>query len=330
MRGRASLGVRIATGFLVGSLASISAAAQEWPSRPMTMVVPYAAGGTADAVARILAAGLTQTLGQQVIVENVGGAGGMTGANRVAKATPDGYQFVFGSTGNIAQNQTLYKKPLYNSATEFAPVMLVAEQAVVLVARKDLPADSLQEFIAYAKANQARMQYGSPGAGSAPHLACALLNSAIGVNVTHVPYRGGGQAMQDLVAGRIDYQCPINTVALPQLESHAIKAIAVLSRGRSPSLPGVASAREQGLEDFETPYWNGVFLPRETPEAIVQKLHDAVATTIDDPTVQERMRKIGAEPVPPTRRSPQYLKTFVESEIGKWGKIIKASGVTMD
>jgi tripartite-type tricarboxylate transporter receptor subunit TctC len=174
------------------------AAAQGWPIRPVTMVVPLAAGSGIDVLGRILAPRLSELLGQQVIVENVSGAGGMTGAPRVARAAPDGYQLLLGGTGTHALNQTLYRHPLYNAAAEFAPVVLVAEQPIVLIARKELPADNLQEFITYAKANQGRMQYGSAGAGSAAHLSCVLLNAAIGINVTHVPYRGGGPAMQDL------------------------------------------------------------------------------------------------------------------------------------
>ena len=167
----------------------------------MTMVAPFAAGGSTDAIARIVADGLSIQLHQPVIVENVGGAGGMTGTNRVAKAAPDGYQFVLGNVGTHAQNQTLYKAPLYNAATDFAPVVLMMDQSLVLVARKDFPASNLQEFIAYTKANQSKMQYSSSGAGGSNHLACVLLNAAIGINVTHIPYRGAGQAMQDLLAG---------------------------------------------------------------------------------------------------------------------------------
>src|SRR5438105_9604223 len=175
-------------------------AAQDWPTRPVTMVVPYAAGGPADVMARILTQRLSEILGAQVIVENVGGAGGMNGVARVAKAAADGYQFVFGDSGTFAANQTLYKNALYNAATDFAPVALVVGQSMVLLTRKDFPAGNLREFIAQVKANQAKLQYGSSGAGSPPHLACALLNTTIGVKVTHIPYRGSALAMQDLIA----------------------------------------------------------------------------------------------------------------------------------
>jgi tripartite-type tricarboxylate transporter receptor subunit TctC len=306
---------------------NVTAQAQNFPTRPLIMVVPLAAGGTADVVARILAAGLSQVLGQQVIIENISGAGGMTGAHRVAKAQPDGYVFVLGTSGTHALNQTIYRKPLYNAATDFEPVALITEQPIVLVARKDLPANNLQEFIAYTKVNQAKMQYGSTAPGSGVHLACALLNMAIGVNVTHIPYRGGGPAMQDLIAGRIDYQCAVNTIAMPQIESHTIKAIATLTRNRSPSLPALASAHEQGLTNFEASVWYALFLPKGTPAAIIRKLNDATVAAMEMPSVQARMKAIGADLVAPERRSPEYLQKFVESEIEKWAVLIKAAGV---
>ncbi len=330
MRARALLRHAIAIGIALDAFATPAAAAEDWPSRPLTMVVPFAAGGTADPIGRVLAAGLSQILGQQVIVENVGGAGGMTGASRVAKAAPDGYQFVFGSTGTFAHSQTFYKHPLYNTATDFAPVALVSQQPIVLVARKDLPVQNLQEFIAYTKANQTKMQYGSPGVGSGNHLACALLNAAIGVNVTHVPYRGGGPAMQDLIAGRTDYQCPNNVLAMPLIESRVIKAIAVLTRERSPSVPDLASAHEQGLAGFDVSTWFAAALPRTTPAAIVGKLHDATIAAMNSAATREQMKKIGADLVAPDRRSSEYLQQFFESEIARWAKTIKASGVIVE
>jgi tripartite-type tricarboxylate transporter receptor subunit TctC len=200
------------------------ARAQEWPTRPLTMVVPFAAGGGADLLGRIIAPGMSEFLGEQVVVENVGGAGGVTGSYRVVKAPPDGYQFVLGSSGTHAQSQSLYKRPLYNAATDFAPVMLVIEQPIMLIARRDLPVANLAQFIAYTKANQERMQFASAGTGSAVHLACVLFNAAIGVHVTHIPYRGTGPAMQDLIGGRIDYQCPVASAVVPQVESNQVKA----------------------------------------------------------------------------------------------------------
>jgi tripartite-type tricarboxylate transporter receptor subunit TctC len=309
--------------------APTAAAAESWPARPLTMVVPLGAGSGLDVVGRLLAPRLGEILGQQIIVENVAGAGGMIGAARVAKAVPDGYQFLLGTVGTHAQNQTLYKNPQYNAATDFAPVALIAEQPTVLIARKDFPANSLQEFIAYARANQDKMKYGSAGSGSAAHLACALLNAAIGVDVTHVPYRGGGPALQDLIAGLIDYQCPAVTIALPQIEANLVKAIATLAVNRSASLPKLASAHEQGLAGFDTGIWYALFLPKGTPAVVVRKLNDAAIATLDTVSVRERMTDIGASAVAPERRSPEYLARFVASEIAKWAAPIKAAGISV-
>jgi tripartite-type tricarboxylate transporter receptor subunit TctC len=313
---------------ILGAVAS--APAQTWPSRPLTLVVPFAAGGGADIMGRVVAARLSELLGQQVIVENLGGAGGMNGANRVAKSAPDGYQVVLGTNGTHAQNQTLYKNPLYNAATDFAPVALIAEQPIVLMARPDFPADNLQGFIAYAKANQATMKYGSAGAGSAVQLSCVLLNAAVGINVTHVPYRGSAPAVQDLMAGRIDYQCANVGPAVGQIEGHLVKAIAILTRNRTAILPALPSAHEQGLTDFEAILWYGLFLPKGTPAAIVQKLNAATVATMNTPAVQQWMKENGAEPAAPERRSPEYLAKLVESEIEKWAGPIRASGVSAD
>jgi len=263
-------------------------------------------------------------------VENAGGAGGMTGAYRVAKAAPDGYLFVLGTNGTHAQNQSLYKNPLYNAATDFAPVALIAEQPIALLARQDLPADNLPQFIAYAKMNQADMKYGSAGAGSAVQLSCVLLNAANGLSITRVPYRGSAPAMQDLIAGRIDYQCANVAPALGQIEAHQVKALAILGRRRTALLPDLATADEQGMTGFDAILWYGLFLPKSTPADIVQKLNAATIATMNTPAVQERMKQNGAELAPPEFRSPEYLGKLVESEIAKWAGPIKASGVTAD
>ena len=318
---------------LTAALAVILAApahAETWPARPLTMVVPFAAGGPMDVVARILQSALSDALRQQVIIENIGGAGGMTGTARVAKSTPDGYQFALGNVGTHAVSQTLYKNPLYNAITDFTPVALIADLSLVLVARKDLPVGNLQEFIAYAKANQDKIQFASAGAGSATHLGCALINARIGINVTHIPYRGGAPAMQDLIAQRVDYLCIDTPIAIPQIESGTIKPIAVLTRGRSPSLPNLASAHEQGLTDFEASNWSAFFLPKDAPAPIVQKLHDAIVTTMNNPTVQKRLKENGIDLVAPERQSSDYLAKFVASEIVKWAGPIKATGLTSE
>jgi tripartite-type tricarboxylate transporter receptor subunit TctC len=306
-----------------------TAGAQDWPTRPVTMVVPFAAGGPTDVLGRVMAQRVSEILGQQVVVENVGGAGGMTGSARVAQADPDGYSFVLGTVGTHAQNQTLYKKPLYNAETDFAPVALIAEVPIALLVRKDLPVKSFQEFVAYTKSNADKMTFGSAGAGSATHLACVVLNAAIGANVVHVPYRGTGPAMQDLQGGRIDYLCEIISTAKPQIDGGTVRAMAILSKQRSGVLPDLATAAEQGL-NVEAYTWNAFFLPKKTPAAIVKKLHDATVQAMDSPAVKERLESLGAVLVVPDRRSPDYLATFVHSEIDKWATPIKASGVSAD
>src|SRR3954470_14076316 len=304
-------------------------AQSNWPNRPLTMVVGFAAGGGTDVLGRIIGKKLSDVLGQQVIIENVGGAGGMVGSARVAKAAPDGYTFVLGSRAD-AINQTLYKNPLYNLTADLATVVLIADQPTVLVARKDLPVENLQQFIDYARKTQVIMQYGSAGAGSTGHVDCALLNAAMGVNIAHVPYRGGGPAMQDLIAGRIDYFCTLSGTVASQIEGKLVKPIANLSRERSPMLPALATAQEQGLTDFDASTWFGFFVPANTPAEVIQKLHDATVEAIETPSVQERLKEVGAITVAPERRSSGYLQQFVTSEIEKNAAPLRAAGISMD
>jgi tripartite-type tricarboxylate transporter receptor subunit TctC len=306
------------------------AAGQDWPSRAISMVVPFSAGSASDTAGRIVAVRMSEILGQQVIVENTGGAGGMTGTVRVVNAPPDGTMFSFGSTDTIALNQTLYKKPLYNSATDLVPVTLVVDQPMILIVRSDLPVNTLQEFIAYAKANQDKMQYGSSGVGSSSHLGCTRVNAALGIHPQHVPYRGSGQAMQDLAGGRIDYFCALGAAAVGPLASKTAKPIALLGRERSPLFPDVGSSQEQGLPGVDTYFWSGFLYPKGTPDAIVQKLQKVTSEALDTPAIQERLKNVGTVPVPPERRSPEYFKKLVIDEIASWEKTIKASGISID
>jgi tripartite-type tricarboxylate transporter receptor subunit TctC len=296
-------GLRIAAVLLVVGALGASAAAQDWPTRPLSMVVPFAPGGSVDGNARTMAGRLSEILGQQVVVENVGGAG---------------------------VNQTLYKRPLYDSIKDFAPVGLINQGLYVLLVRKDLPVSTLPEFIAYAKANQARMQYGSGGAGSTTHLVCILLNMALGISVTHVPYRGSGPAMHDLVGGRLDYLCEPVPTALPQISGNAAKPIVLLARNRTKVLPEVPTAHEQGLKDFEVLSWNAFFFPKGTPDAIVRRLNAATNEALDTPAVRARLEALGLEAPEPARRSPEYLAEFVKSEIERWAAPIRASGVSVE
>jgi tripartite-type tricarboxylate transporter receptor subunit TctC len=306
-----------------------AASAQEFPSRPLTMIIPFAAGGPTDVLGRVIAARMSEVLGQNVIIENIGGAGGMTGSARVAQAKPDGYTMVLGTVGTHAQGQTLYKRPLYNAVTDFTPVALIAEVPIVLIARKDLPASNLKDFVAYAKQNQDKMSFGSAGAGSATHLGCVVLNTTMGVKITHVPYRGTGPAMTDLQGGRIDYLCEVASTAKPQIDGGTVKAVAMLTKQRSPALPDIATAIEQGL-NVEAYTWNAIFLPKGAPDAIVKKLNDAALAAMHTPAVKQRLEGLGAVIVPDDRATPQYLAGFVKSEIEKWAAPIKASGTSVE
>ncbi len=293
------------------------------------MVVPFAAGGPTDVVGRILAERLGDVLKRQVIVVNVGGAGGMTGAERVAQAKPDGYEVLLGTVGTQAYSQTLYKKPLYSATRDFAPVVLVAEQPLVLVVRKDFPASSLKEFAAYAKANAAKLSFGSGGAGSATHLGCVLLNTKLGIKVQHVPYRGSAPALQDLMAGRIDYLCDAVSTELSPIKAASVRPIAMLTLRRTAVLPDVPTAKEQGFA-VDANNWIGLFVPRGTPDPIIHHLRDATVAAMNTPALRARMETIGTDLVAADRTSSSYLQHYVASEIKKWATPIKESGVTVD
>jgi tripartite-type tricarboxylate transporter receptor subunit TctC len=306
-----------------------TAGAQNFPNHPITMVIPFAAGGPQDTIGRIIAQRMTELLGQTVVVENVGGAGGMTGAKRVADAKPDGYTMILGSVGTHAQNQTLYKHPLYNVVTDFTPVAYLAVTPIAIITRPDLPVSNFKEFIAYTKANEAKMQFGSAGAGSATHLACVVLNSAMGTKLVHVPYKGTGPAMQDLIGGRIDFLCEIIATAKPQIDGGKVKGIAIMTKDRSPVLPNLATTGEQGL-DVQAYTWSSLFLPKGAPADVVKKLNAAAVGAIETPSVQERLQKLGATIAKKNEQSPEWLGDFVKSEVKKWEAPIKASGVQVE
>jgi tripartite-type tricarboxylate transporter receptor subunit TctC len=299
---------------------------QNWPTRPLTLVVPFPAGGPVDLAARIFAQQLSERLGQQLIIENVGGAGGWTGAARVAKAPADGSVLLFGNQATHTFSQLMPKKPLYNAVADFAPAAIAIENAKVLVTRKDFPANSLPEFIAYAKANADKLQYGSAGTGSATQITCVMLNMAIGVNVTHVPYRGTGPAMQDIMGGRIDYVCDVTSATAPLLRAGQVKALALLSPARNAAMPEVPTAHEQGLKDFNCDGWNAFFFPKGTPEPIVRRLAAAISEVSDIPAVRERLESLGLTVPERERRTPEYLQRLVLSDLEKWAAPVKASG----
>ena len=323
------------TRVLIGTLAGLfglvaGAAAQNYPTRPVTMVIPFAAGGPTDVLGRIVAPRMSEVLGQTIVIENVGGGGGQTGSKRVADAAADGYQMVIGTVGTHAQGQTLYKRPLYNSQTDFTPVALLAQVPIVLTVRPNLAVSNFQEFVAYAKANQAKMQFGSAGAGSATHLGCVLLNYILGVNIVHVPFRGTGPAMTDLIAGNIDYLCEVISTAKPQVDGGKVKAMAIFDSKRSAALPNLATAEEQGTKDLIAYTWNAIFLPKNAPRDVVAKLNAAAVAAIKTPAVRDRLAGLGAEVASDDRATPQFLGQLVKSETEKWAVPIKASGVSVD
>ena len=303
--------------------------AQIFPDRTLTMVIPFAAGGPTDVLGRVMAQRMGEILGQTVIVENIGGAGGMNGGKKVADSKPDGYTMLLGTVGTQAQGQTLYKHPLYNALTDFTPVALIADVPIVLIVRKDLPVDNFKDFVTYAKANASKMQFGSAGAGSATHLGCVVLNTAMGTDIVHVPYKGTGPAMQDLIGGRIDYLCEIISTAKPQIDGGRVKALAIMTKERSPVEPNLPTTLEQGL-DVQAYTWNAIYLPKGAPADVVKKLNEAAIAAMTTSAVRDRLESIGAMVVAPDRRSPEYLGKFTADEIKKWEAPIKSSGVSVE
>jgi len=314
----------VATSLAFFVLASASNA-QDFPSRPVTLVVPYGAGSPADVLGRLLAQRMTETLGQQIVVENVGGAGGTTGASRVMKAPPDGYQFVQGGTGTHAQSQSLYKQPPYDAAADFTPLMLITESPLVLVVRKDLPAKDLKEFIAYAKANP--VTYGSAGVGSSTHLSCALLADAGGFKATHVPYRGMGPALVALIANEVQYSFAGLLPGQAQVKANRLRALGVTSAKRSPLIPDLPTIIEAGLPGFEVIGWYGVLAPAGTPPVIVDRLHAEIIKILAQRDIRNRIAGDGAEVVGDT---PAQFAAFLKADIARWAPLIKQSGAKLE
>jgi tripartite-type tricarboxylate transporter receptor subunit TctC len=301
--------------------------AQEWPTRPITLVVPFGPGSGTDLVARHLAAPIGERLGQTIVVQNMGGAGGLIGVSRVAKAAPDGYEMVVGSLDTFAQSPTLRKQPPYDPVNDFVPAGLAVMQPLILIARKDLPVSNMREFAAYVKANGSKMQFGSAGVGTANHLVCYELTRAMGASVTHISYRGSAEAMTDMLAGHLDFYCILAISGLPFIKAGTLKPIAVLTHDRSPVLPDLPTAREQGYDFGDFFYWMGLFFPKNTPAPIVAKFNAALGASLDRPDLQARLREVATTVAPPERRSTEYLRGFLASEIKTWGAAIKASGI---
>jgi tripartite-type tricarboxylate transporter receptor subunit TctC len=303
-----------------------TARCQDYPNRPVSLVVAAAAGGPIDVFTRIMAERMSPTLGQNVTVENVGGGGGTLGGQRVAKAAPDGYTALLGTIATHTNPQLYSSKPLYDPRTDFVPVALIAEIPLILIVRKDFPANTFEEFIAYAKANQGELNYGSAGVGSAAHLGCVMLDQAIGTHIQHVPYRGTGPAMQDLLAGRIDFLCDIAVTAVQNIKGGTVKGLANLSGQRSAVLPDLPTAAEKGYPSVQAYTWTALFLPKGTPSAVAAKLNAAAVAAMNGPGLREQLDKLAATLVTPERRTQAYLAGFISGEWDKWGAAIRAGG----
>jgi tripartite-type tricarboxylate transporter receptor subunit TctC len=319
---------------VIGALLALAlgqpATAQDWPTRPITVIVPWAAGGPVDTIARIVTARMSEILGQQLVIENASGAGGSTGSARVAKAAPDGYTVLVSGSAVLAQNPALYKRQLYNPVTDFEHVALHNDSARVLLVRKDFPANNFAEFVAYVKTNADKLQYGSPGIGSGGHVCAILFDQATGAKPTHVPYRGAGPAMQDLLAGRIDYMFEQISTAIPQIRGKTVKVLATMGPEPGPGLEEVPTSDSQGLKGIDCGAWGAFSFPKGTPKAIVQKLATAISGALDTSAVQARYKTLGVTMIAPDRRTPEYLDQFVKTEIARWGSAIKASGVQIE
>ena len=319
-------GVRnIAIAMFLVCAVSGAQAQEQYPTRAITIVVPFAAGGPTDVLARIVAQNISPMLGQQVIVENTTGAGGTIGAARVARAAPDGYTMVMGNLGTHAASVGIYKNLAYDPRKDFEPVILVASTPMVLVTKKALPVHTLKDVVAYAKEHQGKMTMGSAGVGSISHLTLLLFNHLTGADVRHVPYRGLSQATNDLLGGQIDAMFDQVVTATPHILSGGENGIAVTVPTRAPSIPDVPTVNEAGLPKLQTIAWTALFMPKGTPKAFVARINATVQKVMDDPTVAKRLAALGADVPAPAERSPEALGHLVSAEIDKWVPLIQAA-----
>ena len=314
---------------LVLAVGATTTQADEYPSKVITLVVPFSAGGPTDTVARMIAQPMSKTLGQTVIVENVGGAGGTIAAARVARATPDGYTIFLHHIGQ-ATSATLYKNLTYNVLTDFETLGLVTPVPMTIIARKDFPAKDIKEFISYVKANKDKITYGNAGVGAASHLCGMLFMSAIDTQFTTVSYKGTGPAMNDLLGGVFDFMCDQTTNTTGQIQAGKVKAYAVTSKQRVPSLKDLPTLHESGLTNFEVSVWHGLYAPKGTPKPVVDKISAALRVALKDPVVTQRFAELGTEPEPADRATPAAHKAHLKAEVEKWAPVIKKAGVYAD
>ncbi len=309
----------------VAMMSAGAATAQTFPSRPITMIVPFSAGGPTDVTARIVGDHLSRTLGQQIIIENVVGAGGTTGSTRAMRANPDGYTIEMGQLGTHAAAVALYPNLAYRPDVDFAPIGLVVDQAVLIVARKDFPPNRLGEFVAYLKANSNRLNMAHAGIGSVTHFTCLLLNTVVGAKPTMVPFNGSAPAINALVGGQVDYMCdPISDI-VQQVQAGTLKVYATGTAARNPALPNVPTAKEAGLPEFEVSAWYGLFAPKGTPQAILDTLGDALDKALDDDTVRKRLSDLGCDIPAKSKRGRKMLAGLVKDEVARWSSIIRAA-----
>lgn len=310
------------------ALTALPAASQsDFPNRHITFVVPFAAGGPTDIIGRVVAEHMSRTLGRQIIVENAVGAAGILGSIRVAKAAPDGYTLLIGPMGTMSFTPLLYPKASFNGLTDLEPIGIAASAPMILVANKKLPPGDLTAFAEYVKANGPKLATGNAGFGSASHLACLVLNNRIGAQATVVPYRGTAPALQDLVAGQIQYMCDQTTSLLEQVRADAVKPLAVLAPTRSLVMPQVPTAKEAGMDGVDMVIWNALFAPKGTPPEIIEKLNAALVKAITDPAPRERILQLGAEPPAEDQRSPQALRDIHIADVEKWGSVVRSANI---
>ncbi|WP_050628411.1 tripartite tricarboxylate transporter substrate binding protein BugD [Bradyrhizobium viridifuturi] len=302
---------------------AVPASAQTYPTRTITMIVPFAAGGPTDVISRIVTAHMAQTLGQSIVIENVVGAGGTTATTRAARAANDGYTLITGHMGTHAASVPLYPKLAYHPEKDFEPVALLAGTPILILARKDFPPKDLKEFVAYVKANAEKVNAAHAGIGSVSHASCELLNSILDIKPVGVPFNGTGPAMNALVAGQVDYMCDQIVNAVPQIKAGTIKAYAVATPERNPSLPEVPTTTEAGLPAFQAQAWNAVFAPKGTSPAIIATLNAAANKALDDENVRKRLLELGSVIPAPANRTPEALATLVKNEIAKWTPVLK-------
>lgn len=308
---------------------NVQASAEEYPSKVITVVVPFSAGGPSDTVARLLAQTMSASLKTQLIVENVAGAGGTIGAARVAEAKPDGYTLFVHHIGH-ATAPALYRKLTYNPITDFEPIGLINDGAMTLVARKDFPVKSLTELITYVKANKDKINLANAGVGSASHLAGLLFMSAIETDLTTIPYKGTGPAMNDLLGGQVDFMIDQTTNTTSHIKAGKIQVYAVTTPQRLPSLPEVPTMNEAGLPNFKMTVWHALYAPKGTPKPIIDRLSKALQDALKDPNLKQRYAELGAEAVAHDRATPDALREHLKAEIEQWGPIIKKAGVYAD